>query len=279
MFRGFGRSYTNKIFIDSRFKTPESVSDSDFTIELPENVELPDFTGGIVTDITLPHTWYNVSSNNNRLFFRRVVDNVSTDFMAELTPQNYDIFELAAALEDRMNTVVGSQAFEVTSDVQAGCLVIQVLPATWAVDVFSDGELQTRVNGTWRGPLYDVSNIKSLNSMLRINNRINDPFTSTSSFRTGFVDLQPLHSIYFTSTKVSNYSNLGPNGQRNVLKKMVVNSNFGEVNTYDYAFQEDAVNLSGLTLKLIDVQIRDYAGNIIDLNGAHVSFSLLFVKM
>ena len=111
--------------------------------------------------------------------------------------------------------------------------------------------------------------------MLRINNRTNDPFTSTTAFKTGFVDLQPLHSIYITSTKVSKYSNLGPSGQRNVLKKMVVSSNFGEVNTYDYAFQEDAVNLSGLTLKVLDFQIRDYAGNVIDLNGAHVSFSLL----
>jgi hypothetical protein len=279
MFQGFGRSYTNKIFIDSRFKTPESQSDSDFTIELPENVELNDYTGGIVTDITLPHTWYNVSSNNNRLFFRRVVSGEPADFMVELIPQNYDIFELAAALEDRLNTAVGSQAFAATSDVQAGCLVIQVLPATWTVDIFSDGELITRVNGTWRGPLYDVSNVKSLNSMLRINNRTNDPITSAAAFRTGFVDLQPLHSIYITSTKISNYSNLGPNGQRNVLKKMVVNSNFGEVNTYDYAFQEDAVNLSGLSLKLLDFQLRDYNGNVIQLNGAHVSFSLLFVKL
>ena len=45
------------------------------------------------------------------------------------------------------------------------------------------------------------------------------------------------------------------------------------------AWRDDKVNVGGLSLKLSDFQVRDAYGNIIDLNGAHMPFSLLFVRM
>ena len=103
-------------------------------------------------------------------------------------------------------------------------------------------------------------------------------YSSATPYTTGCIDLLPLHSVCLTSTKLSNYSNLGPAGQRNVIKKIVITSGFGDVNTNLDLWNDDRVDVSGLSIKLIDFQLRDAFGNVIDLNGGHVSFSLCFVK-
>ena len=275
----FGKSYINKIFIDSRHKTSASASDSDFVVELNENIELSDGIGCIVTDITLPHTWYNVNENNNIFYFRTVVNSISNDYLITLPVENYNFYNLRDRLLSLMNDVVSVEAFDVQVYVQAGTLTISVLLAGWTLQVFNDNDLSTRVSGTWRGPFYDVSNIKSVNTMLRINALPLRSYNSVTPSVTGFVDLLAFHSVYLTSTKLSNYCNLGPASQRNVLKKVVVSSNFGEVNTNTDVWSDDRVNVSNLTLKLIDFQLRDAYGNVINLNGSHVTFSLLFVKM
>ena len=46
-----------KIFIDSKYRTEQSTSSSDFSIELNENLELPDDTSLYVTDISIPAFW------------------------------------------------------------------------------------------------------------------------------------------------------------------------------------------------------------------------------
>ena len=43
----------NKIYIDSRHKTPSSNSDSDFEIQLKEAINLPDNCVCVVFDVTL----------------------------------------------------------------------------------------------------------------------------------------------------------------------------------------------------------------------------------
>jgi len=276
----FGKSYINKHFVDSRYKTSSSSSDSDFVVELNENVELNDGVGCVITDISIPHTWHNINENNNNIFFRLVDNLVSTDYVVTLTPQNYTIYDLAKALESGMNQQAGftSNGFTVEADVQAGTIVISIA-TTMKFTIFNDNDLSTRVNGTWRGPFFNWSNLKSMNSMLRINALPSRLYDQTISFSTGFVDLLPFHSLYITSTKLSNFNNLGPGPQRNVVKKVIVNSAFGEVNTFDYVFSEDKVDVSNLSLKLLDFQIRDAFGNIIDLQGASESFAILFVKM
>ena len=46
-----------KIFIDSKYRNEQSKSSSDFSIELNENLELPDDTRLYITDISIPAVW------------------------------------------------------------------------------------------------------------------------------------------------------------------------------------------------------------------------------
>ena len=246
-------------------------------MELNETIELSSFTGCIVSDITLPHTWYNINNLNSSFYFRTILTGVSNEYTAVLPTQNYNLHDLATGLTNAMNAQVGSVLFEVESDRQEGSLKINILNAGMQFQIFTDSDLSTRVNGTWRGPFFQPSNLKSLNSVLRINSRQMQTYGSTTPYTTGCVDLLPLHSVYLTSTKLSNYSNLGPAGQRNVIKKIVITSGFGDVNTNLDLWNDDRVDVSGLSIKLLDFQLRGAFGNVIDLNGGHVSFSLCFV--
>ena len=57
-----------KVYVDSRFRTDDSLSNSDFNFELKESLNLPDNTVCYVGDICIPHTWRTIESHNNKLY-------------------------------------------------------------------------------------------------------------------------------------------------------------------------------------------------------------------
>ena len=59
-----------KLFIDSRFKSAGSASSSDFEFELNHAITLPNRPiAGYVTDIHLMHSWYNVDTHAQYLYY------------------------------------------------------------------------------------------------------------------------------------------------------------------------------------------------------------------
>ena len=58
-----------KIYIDARFKSSDSASDSDFKIDLPTTLLMPEDTGFYIDDVCLPHKWFPVENDvNDKLF-------------------------------------------------------------------------------------------------------------------------------------------------------------------------------------------------------------------
>ena len=72
-------NYINKIMVDTRFKTAGSSSNSNFTIEINDNVNLGDRVGAMITDVVMPRTFYNITAYNNTFYFR-VYTNISLSF-------------------------------------------------------------------------------------------------------------------------------------------------------------------------------------------------------
>ena len=58
-----------KIYIDTRFKTRESKSDSDFTIELSKTINIPEDTICYINDIVLPVSWTTIDERTNNLYY------------------------------------------------------------------------------------------------------------------------------------------------------------------------------------------------------------------
>ena len=58
-----------KIDIDSKFKTLDSVSSSNFKIDLQNTLLFPENTVFYVDDISIPHSWYTIEENiNDRIY-------------------------------------------------------------------------------------------------------------------------------------------------------------------------------------------------------------------
>ena len=63
-----------KAYVDSRFRTRGSNSDSDFKFELKEALDLPDNAVCYIDDISIPHTWRTIESHNHKCYiiFKRM---------------------------------------------------------------------------------------------------------------------------------------------------------------------------------------------------------------
>ena len=108
-------SSTRKIYVDSRRKTPSSESSSDFFFELNRSVTLPRKCVAFVTDIHLPHSWYNVDTHAQFLYIQEHSDVV---YSGQVPPQlfregvrrvqipagHYTGTDLATALQQQLRT-------------------------------------------------------------------------------------------------------------------------------------------------------------------------------
>jgi hypothetical protein len=276
-----GGGYINKIMIDSRFKTPTSLSNTNFSIELNENILLPERTGCIITDVLIPRTWYAINSTNNNIYFRITKASSTSDYIATLPTQNYTLFELTSAILQAMYDAADADYFTGEASTSSGKIRLSIKDTSvLSFCIFTDADLQSRCNDTWSGGYYSADNIQSLNSVIR--NDTNIPlqaYTSSKPFYTGVVDLVGAHTLYITSTALTTYNNIGSRGERNILKKVLCNVPFGEL-IIDYTYLEkDYTDVSNRALKILDFRLVDVYGNDIDLNGGHISFSVLFVDI
>ena len=74
-----------KIYIDSRDRTVDSKSASNFKIELPNTVQMPDNTVCFVSDVCVPHVWKIVEEGlNDNLFLSYIVPEVGGSLIENL---------------------------------------------------------------------------------------------------------------------------------------------------------------------------------------------------
>ena len=272
--------YVNKIMVDSRFKL--SGINSDFTIELNENINIRPNTGCVVCDISIPKVWLPINERNNRFYFR-IIESPSLyfDYIGILKPQNYDIVSLANALKTVIVDIIQNDYFDIKPNTDLGTIEISIKQTALITGfcLFTNKDLLTRVNSTWKGEYYITSNLFSVNSIIRNEDKDNITYTNANIFSTGVIDLTGEHLLYLTSNALTNYDNVGPNYQRNILKKIICNADYGSIIEEKVIIRDDYVNVSGMNLKTIDFRLVDAYNNIIDLRGAHISFSLLFVDI
>ena len=63
-----------KIYVDTRFKTADSKSDTDFNIELPRTFNVPDGVVAYIDDVVIPISFSTVDDRNNNLYIKFLYD-------------------------------------------------------------------------------------------------------------------------------------------------------------------------------------------------------------
>ena len=269
-----------KIYVDSRFRNESSRSSTDFRMQLNESVMLPDDTAVIVTDVCIPHTWYTIEYYNDKIYFRLWnPEGVYTDYVATLLRRNYDIVALASAVALNMNNAVGTvNMFLAEADVTTGTIEITINIADYSFNIYNDRTLAEKVMGTWTGPAYNANNPQSCNSVLgHDDNHIEDPNFRRVYWGSGFVDVLGVHNVYITSPQFGNNS-MGPQGERNILKKVVTTAGFGELITDTFINQQDLNSCAKKLFQTMEFRLTDVRGNTLVLHGGHCSFTLIFVS-
>ena len=106
-----------KVYIDSRFKTKYSSSNSHFKYGLVESLQLPDNTVCFVDDVIIPHSYFNVS-DNDALYIRRFDDNLNSvvDNIIYLEHNNHNISSLVLDIQSKLNVAFGQGIITVTFD-------------------------------------------------------------------------------------------------------------------------------------------------------------------
>ena len=266
-----------KIYIDSKFRRKDSVSSSNFKIDLPYTLKLGENTVFYVDDVCVPHTWHTVEQNiNDKLYLRLTVNYVDTDYLITLNPQTYNGSQLASEINSQINTTVfAGNASAPIASYNPQNQTISVSISGFDYKILTDNELRTL---TWGGTIsYNRNDLQSVNELL--SNNENTSTTGTVATPVQFyLNLQPVRNIYLRSPNISSFNTIGCNGESSIIKKIPVTNNYGGMIYSTVTSGSDYLDCSKQTWKTLEFHLLDVNSNYINLHGSNVSFSIVLDK-
>ena len=273
-----------KIYIDSRYKTSDSKSTSDFKINLPETLSFEGNTCFYVDDLTIPHSWESIEDFNNRLYLYVSQDNNPDNkysFIIYITNGNYTGVDFATELQTKMRAVTNAisvNLFNVTYNVKNNNLTIAMPYSGYSFKILTPNDLSTGLNNTFIS-LYDKSNTNDINEVLSNLEGNSGTYYYNNPYISGFLNMQPINNIYMHSGSIGNYNSLLiGNGSQTVIKKIPVTQDYGLVIHDQCVLFNDFNDCSHQSLKTLEFQLKTGNGKVIPLHGCNVNFSIIFTR-
>ena len=265
-----------KIYCDTKFKRRDSKSTSNFKIDLPQTLKLPDNCVCYIDDVSIPRTFYTVETGvNDKLYFRLQLGGTYYDYIITLASKDYNGVQFAAEIQSKITSITSGAATSCSYDAQTKQMSVSV--ANMNIKFFTDEELKDLPNwgaGLGTGGIYDPKNTSCGNELLT--NVTALLATPTATF---YLNLTPVRNIYMKSPNLSSFNTIGCNGESSIIKKIPVNAAPGEMITSFITSSTDFIPCNNLTLKTIEIQLQDVNGNEINLHNMNMSFSILFDVM
>ena len=275
-----------KVYVDSKYKTADSVSDSNFKFQLPQTCYMPDDSKFFISDVCIPHTWNTINEFNSKLYLRVVY------FGGSLAGQHFD-----SVLDLHQKSYIGNTfATMLKSKIQEKLPNITTIQCTFnsttnklSITINADIEFQfltdkelldpatlTAGNFAWNGDAYNKNDLKSANTIISNTANNSTPYTDTVQFN-NHLNLQPIRNIYIHSPNLGNFQTLGARGEQTIIKKVPVSSNQGDMIFSDYTSSGyDMLDCSKQTLRQLEFRLTNVDGIEIPFNDNHVSFSIVF---
>ena len=185
-----------KLYIDSRYRTADSNSDSDFKIQLGRNIFLPDNCVMHIENVCCAHSWYTIEYGINDRMYLKVVQNSGITYNIITIPStNYTGIELVAVLQPALNYYYPG-LFTVSYNISVNRITIAI--ASGSFKVLTDSELATRLNNTWTGFTYDSTAPGNCNDIITNRSVNNNNFTFPVI--SGRSNLQGFRGLYSSSS-------------------------------------------------------------------------------
>ena len=281
-----------KIYIDTRHRTADSKSTSDFKISLPNNITLPSNTAFYITDITVPVSWYTVEAGRNDTIYFRINSTNYAPSKCTLPEGNYSTITLGAAMCKAMNDnypftgAPGTTPTRFVPTVNLANNTIVLSNANDTFEIFTDEQVVALMYMglyTAKVPTCSVNDmlqntvkqiIKADGATQVVTNAVLPKFWTS-----GYVNLHPIRNLYLISNTLGTYNSMAVNGEWGILKKIPVSADYNQLIYDQTVLGMDYLDCSNQTLNLIDFKLKDHKGKIVNLHGGHVSFSIIFVKV
>ena len=277
-----------KVYIDTKFMSPDSNSTSDFNIELPETMYFDNNSSVFyIDDICIPRSWYTIEKDvNDKLYFAWGTQDggLTQSYMTTLNPGNYTPQDIsteilasisrAQIIPTYMTCVYNSKRHVLTWGMAAAPGAIA---PSLGFYILTPADLKTRLDGRYTLP-YDIKRPCDCNEIIG-NLEGSMQFTlNTNTFEAGQLNLQPIRNIYMRSSALGNLTNIGPDGSQTVIKKIQVTADYNSFIFDETVLYNDYNSCSGQTLKKLDFQLRTAKSAIIPLHGLNVSFAIVFSR-
>ena len=272
-----------KVYIDSSYKV--SGTPSEFTIDLPETVQLDENMLCQIHEVSIPHSWYSINSTNNNIYWMHQV--IPPGVIAGITyrkvtiPEgNYTAVDLAQTIQIAINLLVDTvdrpNTYSLSYNTSTNKFTVSSNYATVIFVLLTDGEIAP-LAGSFSDPV-DVNNLSSINRVIGNTTPATDAYTNVAPYTTNFVDLVPFKSLYLHCNEISNYNQLTVAGNSSIVKKInvtvpylgVINDN--ELSSVDY------IDVSNKLLRRLNFRLTNHLNQVINLNGVDISFTLTFFR-
>jgi hypothetical protein len=189
-----------KKYIDSRFKSTDSKSDSNFYIDLPVNLLMPGNTGFYIDDVAIPVSWYTVEEGRNNDFYFKVGGVVSKK---SIPSGNYSIISLSQELAVAMNSGY-TNVFTAATDTRKNTIRI-VGTTTTPFEILTDAQIKA----------LNMDASSTINNILRtIEPKVHN---NTNPYVSGFIDLFPIRNLYLTCSGLGNFNTMSISGDRSIF--------------------------------------------------------------
>ena len=266
----------HKIYIDSRFRTASSKSESDFNIELPRSFNVPDGVVAHIDDIVIPVSWSTIDERNRNCHVLMYCGSTVIADKYALSIQNYTGNQFAIELALNLNYTVLALGTLITIscvyDLNENMLGISVsderldavkASAPFKLEFVTDEALNTG------------SDPNTINTIIR--NRV-QTFMPEADPYSCHLDLFQTRNLYLTSSALCSYDTVSNFGMDTIIKKIPCTAGYNKLLTQSSGSTLDGLDVSKRTLRVIDFKLVDSSFRTIPLQGNHFSFSIVFTQ-
>jgi hypothetical protein len=243
-----------KLYIDSRFRA--SGSHSDFVFQLAQSIEVPHGMVAIIDTLSVPNVFQTVDGTRNKLYLEIYGAPAQ---VVTLTTGMYNGVTLAAELQAQLNAM-GHGSYTVVYN-----------SATGQLSIVASGVVYARLQERGVSRPFDALEVIGAIDGINLADGINVALPH-------HVDIAGTRVLYLCSSTFGHYSSLGPRGESDILRAIYIDASNGSYIVDRLANPFEFIECAGQQLQSIRFSLRDGNGQLVDMRGRSVSFSIIFLQ-
>ena len=268
-----------KIYIDSRFRTAGSKSESDFNVELPRSFNVPDGVVAHIDDIVIPVSWSTIDERNNTGYVAFSCYGTMHDKTITFDSKNYTGELFATALQQKLiDAVAGFTHNNIPVEPILSCAYdplenILTITLTNKPDAAFDGFKMEFYTDDKLRTIFHLNSPNSINTIIR---NTAFKYIVQGSPHKCYLDLFNTRNLYLTSSALCGYDTVSNFGMDTIIKKIPCTAPYNKMIFQSSGSTLDGLDVSKRTLRVLDFKLVDSSFRTIPLQGNHFSFSIVF---